>query len=153
MVNWSNIDQGAMNAWNALSQSWGQPLTATSAYRSPEYNAQVGGAKNSQHIHGRAFDVSTAGMSQEQVTALIQNAKAAGFTGVGVYDGSLHFDTGPERAWGPSYSRDSLPSWAGNALAQQPTQQPQQQAPQRNYLRLQPNTLDPQDFMSRRRFG
>lgn len=87
-------------------------LTMTSGYRDPAYNAKVGGAKNSQHTHGNAFDFSTAGMSQSEVGALIDAAQSVGFNGVGVYDNSVHFDVGPRRAWGPSYGRESLPGWA-----------------------------------------
>jgi hypothetical protein len=96
--------------------SWGQPLNVISSYRDPEKNAAVGGAKGSQHLHGNAFDVDVAGLSHEDRLALIEMAKSTGFGGIGVYDNSLHFDIGPERAWGPSYSRDSLPEWAAGAV-------------------------------------
>lgn len=88
------------------------PLKINSAYRDPEHNAKVGGAKNSQHTHGNAFDVDVSGMSLQGREELIRKAREAGFKGIGVYDNSLHFDIGPERAWGPSYGRDSLPEWA-----------------------------------------
>lgn len=99
-----------------LERRTGGPLKINSAYRSPEHNAKVGGAKNSQHIHGNAYDIDTSGMSQAERERLIREARASGFKGIGVYDNALHFDVGPERAWGPSYSRDSLPEWAGNVL-------------------------------------
>jgi Peptidase M15 len=105
------LSPAAVAAFGLLSQSY-PDLTVTSGYRSPEHNARVGGARNSQHTHGNAFDISTAGMSQPQVGALIDAAQAAGFRGVGVYPTNVHFDVGPARAWGPSYSRDSLPAWA-----------------------------------------
>ena len=35
----------------------GHPLTITSAYRTPERNAQVGGVPNSYHLQGRALDI------------------------------------------------------------------------------------------------
>lgn len=106
------VTPAAKAAYDALTAGWGNPLTVTSAYRSPEHNAKVGGAKNSQHTHGNAFDISTAGMSQAEREQLIRKAQEAGFTGIGVYDNSLHFDVGPARAWGPDYSRNSLPDWA-----------------------------------------
>lgn len=92
-------------------------LTVNSAYRDPAHNARVGGAKNSQHTHGNAYDISTAGMSQDQVGALIDAAQNSGFRGIGVYDNSVHFDVGPERAWGPSYGHESLPGWAAPYIA------------------------------------
>lgn len=88
----------------------------TSGYRDPQRNAQVGGAKGSQHIHGNAYDLDVSHMPTEQRIELIKRAKAAGFTGVGVYDNSLHFDVGPARAWGPSYGRESIPAWAAEAV-------------------------------------
>lgn len=100
----------------ALSASWGEPLKVNSAYRDPEHNARVGGARNSQHTHGNAYDVDVSHYSREQRLDLIRQARAAGFRGVGVYDNALHFDVGPDRSWGPSYGRDSLPSWAAEAV-------------------------------------
>ena len=123
MANLSNMSPQAMAAWEALTQSWGRPLTPTSAYRDPSYNASVGGARGSQHIHGNAFDVSTAGMSPEERSALIQAAKAAGFQGFGGYDNSLHFDVGPSRTWGADYTGATTPEWLTAALGGQPRTQ------------------------------
>lgn len=105
------------NAQGALERLQGAvgPLKITSGYRDPEHNAAVGGAKGSQHIHGNAFDVDTSGMNDEARAALIMRAREAGFGGIGVYDGSLHFDVGGGRAWGPDYHRGSLPEWAAGA--------------------------------------
>lgn len=99
-----------------LESAYGQPLNVTSGYRSPERNAAVGGAKGSQHMHGNAVDIDVSGMSTDERRKLIELAQAQGFTGVGIYDNSLHFDTGAERAWGPSYRRDSVPSWAADLV-------------------------------------
>ena len=112
------ISTAAQTAMDRLTQSWGQPLTVTSGYRDPAYNASVGGARNSQHTHGNAFDISVAGMSPEERLALATAARNAGFQGFGFYDNSLHFDVGAPRAWGPSYSRDSLPGWAADWVGQ-----------------------------------
>jgi putative chitinase len=38
-------------------EDWGGPIGVTSWYRPPAVNRAVGGAKNSQHINGRAADV------------------------------------------------------------------------------------------------
>lgn len=35
----------------------GMPIRVNSAYRSPEFNASIGGAANSQHIYGQAVDI------------------------------------------------------------------------------------------------
>lgn len=112
----SNVSEPAQAAFFDLANTWGEPLDVTSAFRSPEHNAAVGGAKHSQHTHGNAFDVSVAGMPLERRNELIARARESGFQGIGVYDNALHFDVGPERAWGPDYHRGSLPSWSEAAV-------------------------------------
>lgn len=116
MVDINNTTAQAQAAWDALMQLYGQELTRTSGYRSPQYNADVGGARNSQHTHGNAYDVDVSHLSQDERVNLIGLARQAGFGGIGIYDNSLHFDVGPQRAWGPSYSRDSIPDWASDVL-------------------------------------
>ena len=93
-------------------------LKITSGHRSAEYNARVGGARGSQHIHGNAVDIDVSHMSQEERKALIYAASQAGITGIGVYKNSLHFDVGKRRAWGPSHGRESLPGWAEGVIQQ-----------------------------------
>ena len=111
-----------MSAWSTLTSQWGSPLTLKSAYRDPVQNALANGARDSQHLHGNAFDVSTAGMSPEERASLIQAAQAAGFTGFGGYDNSLHFDVGPSRTWGSDYSGATTPDWLRSALGSAPVQ-------------------------------
>lgn len=113
----TGMSDPAKAAFSGLMDAWGQPLTVTSAYRSPEHNANVGGAKHSEHTKGNAFDISVAGMPEEQRVKMIKEAKDAGFTGVGIYDNALHFDVGDRRAWGPDYHRGSIPGWAQDAVA------------------------------------
>lgn len=114
--NEAGMTAAAKTAMERLEESFGSKLKVISAYRDKEHNERVGGAKNSQHVHGNAFDVDVTGMSIEQRQELIRQARAAGFTGIGVYKNSLHFDVGGDRAWGPSYKRESLPEWAKEAV-------------------------------------
>ena len=106
------MSDAATQAWGLLSQNWGQPLSVNSSYRDPAHNARVGGARNSQHTHGNAYDVDVSNLTNEQRIQLANAARQAGFQGFGFYDNAMHFDVGPTRAWGPSYSRDSIPDWA-----------------------------------------
>lgn len=116
-----NYDKGvstsAATAMDRLQSAWGSSLNITSQFRSPEHNAAVGGARNSQHTHGNAFDVDVKGLSLAERNRLIIEARNAGFSGIGVYANSLHFDVGGDRAWGPNYHRSSLPDWAAEAVS------------------------------------
>jgi len=103
----------ATAAMEALRKGWtGQDFGIVSGYRSPEENKAAKGAKDSQHIHGNAYDVNTTGWSPEDKLALADAAWNAGFRGFGFYDNNMHFDVADPRAWGPSHSRDSIPDWA-----------------------------------------
>ena len=103
----------ASAAMEALRKGWaGADFGIVSGYRDPEHNERVGGAKDSQHTHGNAYDVDTTGWSPEDKLALADAAWNAGFRGFGFYDNNMHFDVADPRAWGPSHSRDSIPDWA-----------------------------------------
>jgi len=45
------------NVLGPLRELLGQPITVDSAFRSPEVNKKVGGAKTSQHLSGQAADI------------------------------------------------------------------------------------------------
>ena len=64
-----------------LRERLGFPLIITSAYRSPEHNAAVGGRTGSAHLAGRAVDVAVYG---QEAHALVRWAMLLGFTGIGV---------------------------------------------------------------------
>lgn len=93
------VDDQALDKLQALRDRLGKPLILTSAYRSPEHNKRVGGAKNSQHMQGNAFDVRMDNHDPHEFEAA---ARAVGFTGFGYYprSGFMHIDTGPARSWG-----------------------------------------------------
>ena len=42
-----------------MREAYGKAVNVTSGYRSPAYNAAIGGAKNSQHMKGQAADLQT----------------------------------------------------------------------------------------------
>jgi zinc D-Ala-D-Ala carboxypeptidase len=90
------VDEEALDKLQELRQRIGKPLQINSAYRSAKHNKAVGGSPNSQHLHGRAFDISLATVTPLE---LVKHAKAAGFTGIGRYDTFVHVDTGPAREW------------------------------------------------------
>ena len=50
------------------------PIAIRSAYRSPEHNKRVGGAKASKHLEGTAFDISMANHDPETFIAAARKA-------------------------------------------------------------------------------
>jgi hypothetical protein len=93
------VNEQALDKLQALRDRLRKPLILTSAYRSPEHNRKVGGAKNSRHMQGDAFDVRMDNHDPHEFEAA---ARAVGFTGFGYYpkSGFMHIDTGPARTWG-----------------------------------------------------
>ena len=73
-------------------------LVLNSGYRTPRRNATIeGAAVNSQHIHGRAADISVAGVPHRDVR---DAAEASGAPGMGRYASFTHLDVGPPgRRW------------------------------------------------------
>lgn len=84
------IDLPSIELLQKLRDYFGKPVYITSAYRSPEYNKQVGGVKNSYHLQGRAFDIYIEGVTPSKVAEI---AEKIGFTGIGIYDEFTHVDT------------------------------------------------------------
>ena len=97
------VNADALDRLQELRVMLGKPLIVNSAYRSPEHNRTVGGARASKHLEGTAFDIS---MANHDPVAFIAAARKAGFKGIGTYPRSnfVHIDTGPARP-GASPSR------------------------------------------------
>ena len=98
----------AMDKLQSLRDRLGKPLIIRSAYRSPEHNRAVGGAKASKHMEGTAFDIA---MANHDPVALEAAARAVGFLGFGYYprSGFMHIDLGPARTWGERFPVRALP--------------------------------------------
>lgn len=73
---------------------YSKPIKILSAYRTPDYNKQIGGARNSQHLHGRALDLSPPnGISNQDFYKEIRNnIESIGVTGLGKYRTFVHID-------------------------------------------------------------
>lgn len=100
------VDETALDKLQELRDNLGIPLLITSAYRSPEHNKAVGGAKNSYHMKGVAFDIR---MENQDPHAFELAAREIGFRGVGYYtkQGFMHIDLGPDRTWGKPFPRSA----------------------------------------------
>lgn len=81
------------------------PCTVHSGKRSPQHNADVGGAPESRHVYSRrpleaAGDVSFArGSPAQWAGAARVLARRYGRGGVGKYTTHVHVDVGPRRDW------------------------------------------------------
>ena len=80
----------------------GIPLMVVSGYRSPTYNAWVGGAKRSMHLQGMALDLAPVDggkIARLKLTAehLWNVRKIRG--GLGLYKPFIHVDVGRYRRW------------------------------------------------------
>lgn len=73
------------------------PVIINSAYRCEKHNEEIGGAKNSNHLKGIAFDVRiTDRLSRKSI---YDAAEKVGFKGFGDYKNFVHVDTGKARKW------------------------------------------------------
>lgn len=82
----------------------GLKLKIMSAYRTPDHNAKIGGAKESYHTKGMAFDVTVTGVSAndwDRAMGFVFDLACKIFGGVKWYRDMkfIHFDVGPERSW------------------------------------------------------
>jgi uncharacterized protein YcbK (DUF882 family) len=71
------------------------PISITSGYRSPEHNAKVKGAKDSQHVKGTAVDFKVQGLTPKQVAVIVERLIKEGKIkqgGIGVYPSWVHYD-------------------------------------------------------------
>ncbi len=93
-------------------------LLIFSGYRTPETNAFVDGAGDSQHLRAAALDVH---VPAERMEGFVDTALRLGLGGVGIYAGRgfVHLDSGPVRRWG------DVPSDAPAAVARATRPAPQ----------------------------
>jgi Uncharacterized protein conserved in bacteria len=76
----------------------GKPIIVTSGYRCPDHNRRVGGASNSQHLHGRAADIYCQGVTVAQLADIAEGYFQDG--GLGRYAGHVHVDIrGTKARW------------------------------------------------------
>jgi uncharacterized protein YcbK (DUF882 family) len=79
------------------------PISITSGYRSPQHNARVKGARNSQHLLGTAVDLKVKGMSPSSVALVIEKLIQEGKIkqgGIGIYNTWVHYDIrGTKARW------------------------------------------------------
>lgn len=89
-----------------IRQIWGRPIVINSAYRTVNWNKQVGGSPHSQHLLGKALDLQPPKdvTVEEFHSMLLIRHEELGIRGLGKYSAFCHCDI-----------RDSktLVEWAG----------------------------------------
>ena len=97
-----NIIELAKNL-QVLRDAIGKSITINSGYRSPKYNAKIGGVKDSQHVKGKASDLRVAGMTPKEVALVIEGlieSKKMKQGGIGIYPNFTHYDIrGTKARW------------------------------------------------------
>jgi uncharacterized protein YcbK (DUF882 family) len=93
------VDTQLLTLLEELRAHFGSSVTINSGCRCPDYNESIGGAKNSQHVVGRAADIVVNGTPPDLVYELANQLDASGLGG---YDNFTHIDTrtGNARWWG-----------------------------------------------------
>lgn len=75
---------------------FGAPVTVNSAYRTESYNKKVGGATNSYHLKGQAFDIVVKCHTPQEVA---RYAQTLGIPGIIQYSGFVHVDSREVKYW------------------------------------------------------
>lgn len=81
----------------SIRSRFGTAVTINSGYRTPQYNAKVGGVTDSQHCYGTAADIVVRGKTPAQVAAYARQLMPD-WGGVGVYDSFCHIDVREAKA-------------------------------------------------------
>ena len=95
-----NLKELALNL-QVLRDYYGKAIHINSGYRSPSYNKKVGGAKYSQHLLGKAADITIEGYRPVQIKAAIEKLIDQGKMkdgGIGQYKTFVHYDVRDESA-------------------------------------------------------
>lgn len=91
----ANLSKVCVNVLDVISRNMGK-VTVLSGLRPPWYNHKIGGAKNSQHMYGRATDIVVAGHSVLDVKNYV-DANIPAVKGHGYYPGRFnHVDVRPQ---------------------------------------------------------
>tara|TARA_R110000782_G_scaffold144753_1_gene237591 strand:+ start:130 stop:507 length:378 start_codon:yes stop_codon:yes gene_type:complete len=79
----------------------GCAIHINSAYRSPAHNERIGGVSNSQHLYGKASDLTSRNHSPKELYELIEAMILCGDIsegGLGLYKSFVHFDRRGKKA-------------------------------------------------------
>ena len=81
----------------SIRSHFGTAVTINSGYRTPQYNAKVGGVAHSQHCYGTAADITVRGQKPAAVAAYARKIMPD-WGGVGIYNTFTHIDVREAKA-------------------------------------------------------
>lgn len=91
------IDEELVKLLQAIRTHFGRAVVLNSGYRTPSYNARIGGAIGSFHTKGKAADFNVSGWSPQNVRKEIESGKIKGVDpdkiGLGSYPNFTHIDS------------------------------------------------------------
>ena len=108
------VDTALVALLEEIRAAAGGAVTITSGYRTPAYNAKVGGARYSQHLQGTAADITVAGAAPLLVGQMAEHY-LGGRGGIGVYQTFTHVDARSGRArWDQRSGKEvAVSGWPG----------------------------------------
>ena len=108
------IDEALVELLEQIRAAAGGAVTINSGYRTTAYNAQVGGARYSQHLRGTAADIVVEGAGPLLVGQMAEYYLGSR-GGIGVYQTFTHVDTRSGKArWDQRSGREEAVSgWPG----------------------------------------
>jgi uncharacterized protein YcbK (DUF882 family) len=91
------IDSELVAVLQKIRTHFGKAVTINSAYRTPSKNKACGGALYSQHLYGRAADISVSGVSPAKVATYAESI-LGGKGGIGIYATFTHIDVRAQKS-------------------------------------------------------
>lgn len=91
------IDSDLVAILQKIRSHFGKAVTITSAYRTPPKNKACGGQTYSQHLYGRAADITVSGVSPKKVAAYAEKLMPKR-GGIGIYGTFTHIDVRTTKA-------------------------------------------------------
>ncbi len=80
-----------------IREHFGKPVIITSGYRTPDWNKEVGGVVNSEHLFGTAADIRVEGVEPKEVAKYAESLMPYS-GGIGYYRNFTHIDVRDNRA-------------------------------------------------------
>lgn len=87
----STVDAELLQVVTDVREHFGVPVVITSGHRCAKHNANVGGAKNSMHLTGKAADIKVQGVIPYRVWSYL-TARYPNKYGIGSYPNFTHID-------------------------------------------------------------